>query len=133
MYKEGDILTLENDWRGEHCVFILHKVHNEDWIEAHAKYSFIFEKLGIGAGNTSTNVKYSTGYLRKANDTERDYLLGIMKDKGYSYDFKKNKLLHSFNYKKEEIKINEHCKHYFLGFCHFYLGGCCSGIKCEYK
>ena len=87
MYKEGDILTLENDWRGEHCVFILHKVYNE-------------EKLGIGAGNTSTNVKYSTGYLRKANDTERDYLLGIMKDKGYSYDFKKNKLLHSFNYEK---------------------------------
>jgi hypothetical protein len=35
--------------------------------------------------------------------------------------------------KKEEIKINEHCKHYFLGFCHFYLGGCCSGIKCGYK
>jgi hypothetical protein len=24
-------------------------------------------------------------------------------------------------------------KHYFLGFCHFYLGGCCSGIKCGYK
>lgn len=45
MYKEGDILTLENDWRGEHCVFILHKVYNEDWIEAHAKYSFIFKKI----------------------------------------------------------------------------------------
>ena len=100
MYKEGDVLVFYNDWRSEYCIFILHRIYNNDWIEAHAKYSFIFEKLGIGAGNTSTNVKYSTGCLRKVNDTERDYLLGIMKDKGYSYDFKKNKLLHSFNYEK---------------------------------
>lgn len=52
------------------------------------------------ADKTRKNVKYSTGCLRKANDTERYHLLGIMKDKGYSYDFKKNKLLHSFNYEK---------------------------------
>lgn len=29
--------------------------------------------------------------------------------------------------------INEECKHYFLGYCHIYLGGMCSNIECEYK
>lgn len=100
MYKEGDVLVLYNDWRGEYCIFILHRICNDDWIEAHVKYSFSFNKLGVGANNASTNVKYSTGYLRKANKSERDFLLDTMEENGYSYDFKKNKLLHSFNYEK---------------------------------
>lgn len=93
MYKEGDVLVLENDWRGEWCVFILYRIKNEDWMEAHAKYSFAFSKLGIGAGNTSTNIKYSTGYLREATDDEKDYLLDMLNNNGYSYDFKLNRLL----------------------------------------
>ena len=101
MYKEGDVLVLYNDWRGEYCVFILHRICNDDWIEAHAKYSFSFNKLGVGANNASTNVKYSTGCLRKANEGERGFLLETMKEKGYSYDFRKNKLLCAFNYEKE--------------------------------
>ena len=100
MYKEGDVLVLYNDWRGEYCVFILHRICNDDWIEAHAKYSFSFNKLGVRANNASTNVKYSTGCLREADEDEREFLLETMKEKGYSYDFKKNKLLHSFNYEK---------------------------------
>lgn len=96
MYKEGDVLVLYNNWRAEYCIFILHRIYNDDWIEAHAK----FKKLGVGANNASTNVKYSTGCLRKAYEDEREFLLETMKEKGYSYDFKKNKLLHSFNYEK---------------------------------
>lgn len=100
MYKEGDVLVLYNNWRAEYCIFILHRIYNDDWIEAHAKYSLTFKKLGVGANNASTNVKYSTGCLRKAYEDEREFLLETMKEKGYSYDFKKNKLLHSFNYEK---------------------------------
>ena len=75
--------------------------HNRTFINNRTyKVVYLYIPTSNHNGNTSTNVKYSTGYLRKANDTERDYLLGIMKDKGYSYDFKKNKLLHSFNYEK---------------------------------
>lgn len=100
MYKEGDVLVLYNNWRAEYCIFILHRIYNDDWIETHAKYSLPFKKLGVGANNASTNVKYSTGCLRKAYEDEREFLLEKMKEKGYSYDFKKNKLLHSFNYEK---------------------------------
>lgn len=101
MYKEGDVLVLYNDWRGEFCVFILYRIYNDDWMEAHVKYSFSFNKFGVGVNNVSTNVKYSTGCLRKANEYERDFLLKTMKKKGYSYDFKKNKLLRAFDYGKE--------------------------------
>lgn len=133
MYKEGDVLVLYNNWRAEYCIFILHRIYNDDWIEAHAKYSLPFKKLGVGANNASTNVKYSTGCLRKADEDEREFLLEKMKEKVIHTILKRiNCYIHSIM-KKEEIKINEHCEHYFLGFCHFYLGGCCSGIKCGYK
>ena len=42
--------------------------------------------------------------LRKADEDEREFLLEKMKEKGYSYDFEKNKLLHSFNYEKGRNK-----------------------------
>lgn len=28
-----------------------------------------------------------------------------------------------------ERNINDKCKHYFLGYCHIYLGGMCSSIE----
>nr|DAD97804.1 MAG TPA: hypothetical protein [Myoviridae sp. ctkmZ20] len=30
-------------------------------------------------------------------------------------------------------KVNEKCRFYFLGHCHAFLGGMCSGIKCGFK
>ena len=50
MFKEGDILRFYNDERGESCVFILSSVYNDDWIEAHIKYSFAFKSFGVGKG-----------------------------------------------------------------------------------
>lgn len=91
-FKEGDILRFFDDERGENCVFILHKVCNEDWIEAHVKYSFSFISFGIGAGKTETNIKYSTGRLRPANEREKHFLLKNLEHRGYQYNFKTNKI-----------------------------------------
>lgn len=30
-------------------------------------------------------------------------------------------------------KVNEKCRFYFLGYCHAFLGGMCSCIKCGFK
>ena len=84
MFKEGDILRFYNDERGESCVFILSSVYNDDWIEAHIKYSFAFKSFGVGKGSMKINIKYSTGCLRYANEWEKNFLLDVMENNGYT-------------------------------------------------